>query len=785
MKKLIALLLCVALGLSLFGCAAQTVETTPPTTLATQPPTEPDAGALYEQARQTLDSAGDIALRLLVTTTVTVGGETFTEESTQSLTYEGRGTDDLRVRKEEALRYGLTDGEESVAYSEIYADGTVYAALGDSYRFSGTLEVPESRYLPPVLLDAALYGSVTEKTSAGETTVTFAQPSAAEAWAMPQDGELVDASGTAVLDAAGAIQRMNYTITYHYGPGEIRLEVQSEPTEGRKVVVPEDAGEYSAISCIDALRLFPRSTAFLLQADAISTSSMQSIFTQAAGVLRNQSTTMDLCGRGADTMTKIQQNVFFMDYSTLSSQELKQEELYVDGKYTVTVDDGTPTHYNIPAESIRDFCTDIALGNVLDVSCWQEAGCTDLGSLLLMEFTFTPSCGDQIQNEICTLFWEDPSFLNKLASAYVTNEMTGYLALDKYTGLPTATGYCYEGTHTIDGQDYVLSMQVDQSIETPSKGAYFAITEEMPPEEAPETGATPLFYHVTGSQGQEMWLLGTIHVGDERTAYLPQEIYDAFAASDALALEINSKAFEEQVENDDAIQDQVSDAYYYGDGTTVESLMEEGDYANAVRYMKATGNYNMNTPYMKPSMWSQAIENFYLRQGYALHGDQGVEERLHQWAQELEKPIREVESSLFQIRMMTSYSNDLQLLLLDEALSGTAEEYWQNVGELYEAWCAGDEADLKERINEEPDLSELTEEELAEYEANKPLYDEYNQAMLYDRNEGMLKVAVDYLESGDVVFYAVGLAHLLDATNGLVEALRNAGYTVELVRYGA
>ena len=47
----------------------------------------------------------------------------------------------------------------------------------------------------------------------------------------------------------------------------------------------------------------------------------------------------------------------------------------------------------------------------------------------------------------------------------------------------------------------------------------------------------------------------------------------------------------------------------------------------------------------------------------------------------------------------------------------------------------------------------------------------------------MLKTAIEYLESGEVIFYAVGLAHLLDNTNGLVQALRDAGYTVELVTY--
>ena len=105
--------------------------------------------------------------------------------------------------------------------------------------------------------------------------------------------------------------------------------------------------------------------------------------------------------------------------------------------------------------------------------------------------------------------------------------------------------------------------------------------------------------------------------------------------------------------------------------------------------------------------------------------------------------------------------------------------------DLYEKWCAGDEAILREEISNEVDTTEMTEEELTEYEAEKHLIDEYNKAMSHDRNEGMLKVAIDYLESGETVFYAVGLAHLLDDVNGLVDTLRDAGYTVEPVQYAS
>ena len=49
---------------------------------------------------------------------------------------------------------------------------------------------------------------------------------------------------------------------------------------------------------------------------------------------------------------------------------------------------------------------------------------------------------------------------------------------------------------------------------------------------------------------------------------------------------------------------------------------------------------------------------------------------------------------------------------------------------------------------------------------------------------GMLETAKEYLSSGKTVFFAVGLAHLLGDT-GLVEALREAGYTVTLVEYAS
>lgn len=417
--------------------------------------------------------------------------------------------------------------------------------------------------------------------------------------------------------------------------------------------------------------------------------------------------------------------------------------------------------------------------------------------------TCTPETGDDYCFNVCQDLWGDGKFLEQYASKYETTTMSFYLGLDKYTCLPTALGYEYVGEHTIEGQKFALSSQCYQAFNLASQDSYEAIMEEPIPDVEPESKATPLFYHVTGADGQEMWLFGTIHAGDNRTGFLPQEIYDAFAASDALALECDVDGFDEQLENDKELQEAVSKAYLYGNGSTAkEHIDDEETYEYGLKLLKATGNYHPNLAYMKAGLWGSSIENFYLDLGYQLLSSKGVDMRLTRLAHEQNKPIREIESNLFQIEMSTGFSDELQEFLLYSAISTGTIDYAEGVLELYELWCAGDEAALTaELTQDEPweitesdfEMEGLTEEEIQEVqdilarkdEINAELAKiqaEYQDAMGFSRNAGMLEVAKEYLESGDVVFYAVGLAHLL-AEDGLVNTLRDAGYTVELVTY--
>ena len=794
-KRLLALLLALALVFGLFGCVKEPEPTTPtqPTEPATEPPTEPapDGKALYADACALLTEKTVLTWDVVTDKTIHLKMQDLKDHQEQTVTYNAENAQAPVYALEqtvEIIDVDLQTGEQTpkdVKYTEVYADGTLYANLETRGQLSGPYDAEsiQDRYAPAVLLDAALYEDVTVAENGTTRTVTFADPTAGETWAVPATAELLEATGEAVL-VDGAVKSVTYTVSYLYGSVTVEQTTTVTPrAEALTAAVPEDADGYTAVQCPESLIIIQTAKTLDDQVKTGSVTNVDSIFSQAGGVMRNVVTYTDYHD-GDELSAKFKTSAFVMDYTSGESFETDVEETYHKGKYTYQMDDTVPTTQSgIPANMIRDYIDETSTPHVAQPQFWTEVTGEDLGSLYYFEISYSEDFAVAVQNQICALLYNDPTLLNSMASSYTTDELTGYASIDKFTGLFVASGYNYEGAHVIEGMPYVLTQQMDQSFHMPSYGAYYAITEELLPEEEPEQKATPLFYEVTGADGQKMYLFGTIHVGDERTAYLPQAIYDAFAESDALAIECDTEAFDKQTEEDEELSDQVSDLYFYTDGSTTAEHVDEELYNTAIKYMKATGSYSMNTEYMKPSIWSNSIENFYLAQGGKITSEQGVEERLTKLAKEQEKPILEIESSLFQLKMMTGWSEELHELLLEEAVSYSGEEYFQSVEELFEMWCQGDEAALREYLSSEVDTSEMTEEELAEYEQYKELMEEHNTAMSYDRNEGMLEKAIEYLESGDVIFYAVGLAHLLDSENGLVDTLRAAGYTVELVSY--
>lgn len=780
MKKILSLLLCAAMLFSLAACG--TTGETP----AEQQAAEPTAAEVYTQAAAALDESDVLSLQNDITLLTTAGADCYTEEFSQTLELRGRSGDSLSASLSERCEYGKV----TEMLEEVYSGGTLYSKLnGYSYQSELSREAFEDYIFPVILLSAELYNTVEWK---DEDTIRFADPTGPEAWLGLEETELIDAEGFVDLDAEGRIVKSGFDATYSSGAAEIQLSITSSLQEPgtEEITAPANPDQYVTLPDPYVPQMLFRAEGLSGKSTAISFTQMET-FTMLDlsygmdSVARTQTFAYDCCGDLNDLVANMDVSVtasapyYGETYSTV------QNEHFENGVYTYTVDGDATQEQEISALDMRSYYQTQLCAQIPWAADFSEYTLTDLGGSCLIEFVMREDSFDISEGYILYNLFSDENFLKEISQQSSVEvgarKGEGYIGIDKATGLPTSVGISYTAEYLIDGLSYSLGYEFVQAMNTGSPWIALSISETRPAPDESLTAPTPLFYHVTGEGGQEMWLLGTIHVGDSRTERLPQEITDALAGADALAVEFDTDAFMAQLEEDQELAAAVFQSYLYSDGSMASDHVEDQElYENAVRLMKAAGQYNAYCDYMKPFLISQSIENFYQDRGYALSSEYGVDQQLMKLAGELDKPIWNVESGQEQLEMFSGFSDALQELMLADTVYMGQTEYNRQCQELFELWCGGDEAALIQAL--ERDESSMTEEEKTYYQENKALFEEYDNAVLTERNDGMLDVAVSYLEGGKQVFYAVGLAHLLSG-NGLVQALRDAGYTVELVSF--
>jgi len=746
-KRLLAGLLALCMLVSLFGCMGLSA----------------DAKA-YNAAVEQLEAKGSVTLDIVQKSVTEVNGSSATLTVEQELTYNGLDTKVPTVKLVEKF----PDSSVDWPYTEHYVGQVLYAMYGDGLFIDAFGKTQtDNRYVPVGLFSAKRYRKVVSFPDGEGTCIRFENPKSAEKWALPAGAKLVEAVGLAKLDKDGALGEMTYRVVYQYGNAKTTLEVISTPRkEAEKVELPFDASKYTQLEYFDAPRDVAYATARAARMKNTFVSNSQFTLVPSSIESGVKSYERYLSEKDGRPIFRIDTTIQEYDGTTTQSQAK-----YLDGVLTQTP---SKSYTMTDDEAVEAFSKASAPVTARPMY-WKDVTVTDLGQVLLLEFTLSEEWGKSLEKDFRTTILD-----------YQVQEMVAYMSVDKTTGVSVGSGYKFVGsgvTYGVNGFGHKpgeLCKQVTRSVEFPAPGAYKAITGEDLPEKEPEKKPTPLFYKVTGKNGQEMWLLGTIHIGDERTGYLPKEIKDALAASDALALEMDTEKFQKDLETDPYLQQQIRDAYNYTDGSKTADHLSKVYYDAALKYMKASGNYTYGIESLKVAIWENTISNFNLQLGCTLTSDKGVETRLTAWAQELNKPIREVESGLFQMKMLTGWSDELQEFLLMNTMSTTAQAMGQSTQQLYEQWCAGNEKALRKSVGQSGKPNFLQKLFLKDY---LPLLEEYNKGMNYDRNAGMLKVAKGYLESGETVFFAVGLAHLLDSENGLVDALKDAGYTVERVQY--
>ena len=295
---------------------------------------------------------------------------------------------------------------------------------------------------------------------------------------------------------------------------------------------------------------------------------------------------------------------------------------------------------------------------------------------------------------------------------------------------------------------------------------------ETEPEETQpqrESTSTPLLYKVTDEDGDVVWLFGSIHVGVEEYYPLPDYVLDAFEGSDALAVEFDLVSFEKNL----GAQIKAVQSLMYTDGSTIKDHIPEALYNRAVEIAEQYDMYNKAFDYYIPMMWVSLIDNILVDCSEA-DASLGIDRYMIEMAYEKDKPVLDVESAEYQYAMMAGFSDELQVMLLEESVAGfdDVDEYILELEEMMDIWMQGDEATFAEMLSEEPSF-DSAEEQI--------LYEEYNNAMVRERNLQMTEYAVDALENGDEIFICVGSAHVV-GIGAMAQNLKELGYTVEVIQ---
>lgn len=271
--------------------------------------------------------------------------------------------------------------------------------------------------------------------------------------------------------------------------------------------------------------------------------------------------------------------------------------------------------------------------------------------------------------------------------------------------------------------------------------------------ETVQTGGRGFMWEVE-SNGNTVYLVGSMHVADDSFYPLRPEFEEAFAEADYLGVEIDvSKAA------DEAQQQLIMDMGMYKDGTTLKDHVSSETYAKLGKILTEAGLQPNALDAFKPWVVESTISGLKaVKAGY--EADAGIDLYFVQKAMEHKIPVIELESYESQLGMFNGFSKELQEKNLNIALDNF-DVLDDAVEQLATMWKTGND------------------EMLLEFTNSMAVDEEYNKAMLIDRNIGMVEKIDGYLKNGknEEYFIVVGAAHYL-GEHGIVKLLEDKGYTV-------
>lgn len=341
---------------------------------------------------------------------------------------------------------------------------------------------------------------------------------------------------------------------------------------------------------------------------------------------------------------------------------------------------------------------------------------------------------------------------------------------------------CSEGDSSSSDTSSDISSEVTDSVtdSTDSSESEDPSSEDPSSEDSSEpdrpdktAGITPAMWKVNGKDGTPIYFLGSMHALNDECYPLPDEIMDAYNNSDSLAVECDIYAYQSDLD----AQMELMMNMIYSDGTTIADHIDADLYESAKQILTDAGVYMPLYDYYNVIIWQSLIEMAMISDT-GLVSDQGIDLNLLTMAHKEGKNIIEIESVEFQNELLYSQPDEFYLYSL-ETMVYYYEDQCEELLKTFEAWCDGTFGEYMEN-EEEIDPDDFEDIEISD--ELMAMIENYNKALIDDRNKGMAEKAIEMLENGDSVFYVVGAAHFYGDT-GIIKLLEDAGYTLEPVEY--
>ncbi len=271
-----------------------------------------------------------------------------------------------------------------------------------------------------------------------------------------------------------------------------------------------------------------------------------------------------------------------------------------------------------------------------------------------------------------------------------------------------------------------------------------------------------------------VYLLGSIHIGNEEMYPFGGELTEAMEAADTFyfecdttsrpAVELTQKTM--RLEGGTRLQDVIHPEMYEKleqvcglSGYSVSKMSELRPWAV------------MSTLSANATAAEMGVDG--LKKALAL----GVEARVREYAQQNRRDVAYLETTQEQLDVMNGFSMPLQLYLLDTTLNvildpSSATGMDANMGLWPSWWRQGDAEAFAESFHQG---------KAQEAEFNLPLLTEYYGALITARNGNMARRVAALLEAPGphTYFVTVGLLHLVLPEDSVVKCLQDAGYAVE------